>query len=70
MAATHRTVAGTGVMLALVLAFASTAHAAFPGQNGKLAFQECPYHCGITTSDQSGWRARPSAGSSGRSGRR
>ena len=56
MAATHRRVAGTGVMLALLVAFASPAHAAFPGQNGKLAFHECPFHCGISTSDQSGLR--------------
>lgn len=54
MAATHRTVAGTCVVLALLCALASTAHAAFPGQNGKLAFQECPFRCGISTIDQSG----------------
>ena len=54
MAATHRRVAGTGVMLALLFALASPAHAAFPGQNGKLAFQECPFRCGISTIDQSG----------------
>ena len=56
MAATHRRVAGTGVMLALLVAFASPAHAAFPGQNGKLAFQQCPFYCGISTIDQSGPR--------------
>ncbi len=38
MAATHRRVAGTGVILAVLFALASPAHAAFPGQNGKLAF--------------------------------
>ena len=54
MAATHRRAAGTGVMLALLVAFASPAHAAFPGQNGKLAFHQCPFRCGITTIDQSG----------------
>ena len=54
MAGTHRTVTGACVMLALLCALASTAHAAFPGQNGKLAFQKCPFRCGISTIDQSG----------------
>ena len=47
MAATHRRAAGTGALLALLVAFAAPAHAAFPGQNGKLAFQQCPFYCGM-----------------------
>ena len=54
MAATHRRAAGTGVLLALLFAFAAPAHAAFPGQNGKLAYQHCPFRCGISTIDETG----------------
>jgi hypothetical protein len=46
--------AGAGVIVVLCLVLASTAHSAFPGENGKLAFQECPFRCGISTIDQSG----------------
>jgi hypothetical protein len=56
MAVAPRLAAGTVLagMLVAVLAFVDAARAAFPGQNGKLAFQECPFRCGITTIDETG----------------